>query len=354
MTGVRRLARQPRFISYSSIGGYEESRGPIGEALDLTDRTDRFGQKTWELAEGEMGRRVMNAALARGRLSHEELGLLVAGDLQNQCVASTVGLDSFGIPYLGVYGACSTCTEALLILSSMLSEGFTETGAAVTTSHNAAAERQFRTPMEYGAQRTPSAQWTATAGGAFILSTDEELISRSELGCVAVTEVMAGRIVDGATTDASNMGGAMSFAAADTVLRYFKESGRSPSELDLIVTGDLGRVGSDILEEILGDKLPAAAPRHMDCGLMLYDMKRRDVHSGASGCGTSAAVLAAKLLPALERGELRRILFLSTGALMSPSSVLQGQTIRAVAPAILLTHIDKKGKGGTPYRGIII
>ena len=234
MKRIKKLNNPPRFISYASVGGYEESLGPLGDKFDFLDKSDRFGQKTWELAEGEMGRCAMNIALSKANLSHEDIGLLIAGDLQNQCVASSVGLDSFGIPFLGVYGACSTCTESLLILASMMSEGYTSIGAAITTSHNSAAERQFRTPIEYGAQRTPSAQWTATAGGAFILSCDRNITEKSRVGNVEISEVMAGRIIDGATTDASNMGGAMSFAAIDTILAYFNESGSDVREFDYI------------------------------------------------------------------------------------------------------------------------
>lgn len=338
MKRIKKLNNPPRFISYASVGGYEESLGPLGDKFDFLDKSDRFGQKTWELAEGEMGRCAMNIALSKANLSHEDIGLLIAGDLQNQCVASSVGLDSFGIPFLGVYGACSTCTESLLILASMMSEGYTSIGAAITTSHNSAAERQFRTPIEYGAQRTPSAQWTATAGGAFILSCDRNITEKSRVGNVEISEVMAGRIIDGATTDASNMGGAMSFAAIDTILAYFNESGSDVREFDYIITGDLGKVGSDIVKEVLTEKLPLAVPRHTDCGLLLYDMKKKDVHSGASGCGTSASVLASHFLPSLERGEIKNVLLLSTGALMSPGSVLQGQNIKAVAPLIKLSY----------------
>lgn len=334
MKRVRRLNKPAFFTSYAAVGGYEESHGPLGKKLDFADESDKFGQKTWELAEGEMGRCAMNIALSKASLSHEAIELIVAGDLQNQCVASTVGLDSFGAPFLGVYGACSTCTESLLILATMMSEGFVNNGAVVTTSHNSAAERQFRTPVEYGAQRTPSAQWTATAGGAFILS------NQGSSGSVQITEVMAGKIIDGATTDASNMGGAMAFAAADSILTYFLDTGADVREFDHIITGDLGRVGTDILCHILKEKLPAAVPRHLDCGLLLYDSEKKDVHAGASGCGTSASVLAAHFLPMLEQGKLKNILFLSTGALMSPSSVLQGGNIKAIAPAIRITRGD--------------
>lgn len=334
MKRIKKLSTPPRFISWCAVGGYEEKNGPLGEAFDLCDESDSFGQKTWEMAEGEMGRCALNLALSKSKISHESLDLLVAGDLQNQCVASSVGLDSFGVPFLGIYGACSTCTEALLILSSMIDGGAVKTGACVTTSHNSAAERQFRTPIEYGGQRSPSAQWTSTAAGSFVLSRDTELINSSKTSAVEISDFMIGRIVDGATADCSNMGAAMSFAAAHSLIEYFSESDMKPRDFDFIVTGDLGKVGSDILRSILEERLPSAATKHLDCGNLLYDKRKQDVHAGASGCGTSASVLASYFLPRLEEGEIRDILFLSTGALMSPSSVLQGNTIKGIAPII--------------------
>ena len=334
MARITKLKNDIRIVSHAAVGGYEERRGPLGELFDYCDDTDIFGQKSWELAEGEMGRIVLNTALTKGNFDHSELDLLVAGDLQNQCVASSVGLHSFGIPFLGVYGACSTCTESLMILSAFLdSSESIGCGAVVTTSHNSAAERQFRTPLEYGGQRSSTAQWTSTAGGAFILK-------RGGKGA-KITEYMAGKIVDGASSDGSNMGGAMAFSAADTILSYFEESGAHPSEFDYIVTGDLGRVGSGILRDILSRELAGAECRHTDCGLLLYDMERQDVHCGASGCGTSAAVLSTHFLPLLESGKLKKILFLSTGALMSPSSLLQGQSIYGIAPLIRLEYGGK-------------
>lgn len=317
------------FVSQAAVGGYEEKRGPLGDKFDFCDPSDKFGQKTWEIAESEIGRIALNTALSKAKLSHEEIGLLVAGDLQNQCVASSGGLNSFGIPFVGVYGACSTCTESLMTLTAFMnSSPNLMLGAAVTTSHNAAAERQFRTPIEYGGQRAKTAQWTSTAGGAFILKRGH--------GEVEISEYMPGKIVDGATSDGTNMGGAMAFAAADTIISYFEESGESPSNIDYIVTGDLGKVGSNILRELLSKEIPGSERLHTDCGLLLYDFKEQDAHSGASGCGTSASVLAAHFLPLLRDGKLRNILFLSTGALMSPSSLLQGENIFGVAPLIRL------------------
>lgn len=345
MKRITKLNSPAVFISYATAGGKEEGAGPLGGGFDFIDPSDEFGQKTWEMSEAEMGRVALNIAMRKCELSHEDIDVIIAGDLQNQCVASAIALDSFGIPHVGVYGACSTCTESLLLASALLSLGSYKRVATLTTSHYLAAERQFRAPVEYGAQRPPAAQWTATAAGAFILSSDEKTVAshrdKGNSASAAVTELIVGRLIDGAITDGANMGAAMAFAAADTILSYFEESDSSPRDLDLIVTGDLGAVGSRILKEILSEKLPAAAPRHEDCGLLLYDMNRKDVHAGASGCGTSASVLATHFLPMVERGELSDILFLSTGAMMSQSSLLQGNSIRGVAPAIRIKHIDR-------------
>lgn len=329
MRRITRLRTPIHFNSWAAVGGYEERRGPLGDKFDFCDMSDKFGQTTWEIAEAEMGRVALNTALSKSGLSHDKIELLVAGDLQNQCVASSTGLSSFGIPFLGVYGACSTCTESLMTLASFMdSSDSMEMGAAVTTSHNSAAERQFRTPIEYGGQRAPTAQWTSTAAGAFILERGE--------GEVQITEYMPGRIVDGSTSDGANMGGAMAFAAFDSLRSYFEESGEDVRNIDLIVTGDLGKVGSDILRELLAKNIPGAERIHTDCGLLLYDFNTQDVHSGASGCGTSASVLACHFLPMLKEGRLQKILFMSTGALMSPSSLLQGENIYGIAPLIRL------------------
>ncbi len=315
----------PSFLSWASVGGYEERRGPLGERFDFCDDTDRFGMNTWELAEGEMGRISLNLAMKKANITPTNIDVLLAGDLENQCVASSGGLYSFGIPYIGLYSACSTCTEALLLLSSLIKSSDISMGATVTTSHNSAAERQFRTPIEYGGQRTPTAQWTATASGAFVLGRG---------GRVKILDGMVGKIVDGLTKDASNMGSAMARAAFDSLYTYFSLSDSKPSDFDLVVTGDLGEVGSEIFEELMKKDLFLSELEHVDCGNLLYDKGKSDVHAGASGCGCSASVLASHFIPELLSGNLRNILFMSTGALMSPSSVMQGQNILGVAPVI--------------------
>lgn len=315
----------PSFLSWAAVGGYEERRGPLGDKFDFCDDTDRFGMPTWELAEGEMGRLSLNLAMNKISLSPKDIDAIFAGDLENQCVASSGGLYSFGIPYVGLYSACSTCTEALLLTSSLIASSNISLGATVTTSHNSAAERQFRTPIEYGGQRAPTAQWTATAAGAFILGSG---------GKVKIKDGIIGKIVDGLVGDASNMGAAMARAAFDTFYTYFSLSEMPSREFDYVITGDLGGVGSEIFEELIEKNMPSSHIKHVDCGNLLYDKESSDVHSGASGCGCSASTLASHFLPELATGKIKNILFMSTGALMSPSSVMQGQNILGIAPAI--------------------
>ena len=333
MKRIVELKEDIRIISTAAVGGREEGRGPLGEKFDLIDESDLFNMKTYEDAEGEMSRLSLNLALNKLNFSHEELSLVAGGDLQNQCIATSNAISSMGIPFLGLYGACSTCTEAILTLSAFMSASSNfKTCAAVSSSHNSAAERQFRMPLEYGGQRSPTAQWTSTAAASFILKRG------GDFG-VRVSEFMVGRIVDGVIKDGANMGAAMSFAAFDTIRDYFRESGKSHRDFDYIVTGDLGKVGSSILSELLsGEGIPKS--KHIDSGLLLYDEKKQDIHSGASGCGTSAAALSLYFIPRLLSGELQDILFLSTGALMNPSGLLRGNTILGIAPLIHLT-----GKG---------
>lgn len=333
MQKITYLEKPVYFESCACVGGFEEGRGPIGEYFDLIDKKDLFGMKTWERAEGEMSRLSLNLALKKINKSQNELNILVAGDLQNQCVASSGGLFTFGVPFLGLYGACSTCTEGLLILSAMLSSSPEYSlGASVTSSHNCAAERQFRTPIEYGGQRAPTSQWTATASGAFILG--------KEKTGAKISAFMPGKAIDGYTKDSSNMGAAMALAAFDSIEKFFMHN--DPDSFDLILTGDLGKVGSDILEELLKEKITRfgnkLASLHTDAGLILYDRKKRDVHSGASGCGCSASVLAGYILPKVMRGEIKKMLLLSTGALMSASSIFQGDHILGIAPLIQIEH----------------
>ena len=331
MKRILHFARPPRILSAASAVGGEEFNGPLGREFDFHDDSDRFGADTWEHAEAALSGTVFSLLLNRAKISHTDVGILFAGDLENQCVASSEGLAPFGIPYVGLYGACSTCGEALMAAATALAhKNAPSLAAAVTTSHFCAAERQFRTPIEYGGQRPPTAQWTATAGGAFLLSKDK--------GQVEIPSVMAGRLVDSGIRDASNMGAAMAPAACDSLLAYFFESNTTPYDYDAIITGDLAKEGSAILYELLKKEGVSIENRHFDCGKLLYDYGKQDVHAGASGCGCSAAVLAAHFYPKLKTGELKKVLFLATGAMMSPSSLLQGGNIFGIAPVVCLAH----------------
>ena len=322
--------------SASTVGG-KEREGPLGELFDLCDPEDLFGGRTWEEAESEMQRKTFNLVLARAGRRDSDVGALFAGDLLNQCVGSAYGLLSFDIPYFGLYGACSTCAESLLLASISVTHGVFGLCGAVTSSHFCAAERQFRTPIEYGAQRAPSAQWTVTGAGAFLLTRasrggDRPVIRRG----------IAGRVIDMGVRDAANMGAAMAPAAADTLCRFFRETGERPDSYDAIVTGDLGFEGGTILCDLLRAEGILIGENYTDCGQLIYDRERQDVHGGGSGCGCSAVVLASYLCPRLASGELNNILIVGTGAMMSPASIQQGQAIPAVAH--LLRLCSKKEK----------
>ncbi len=327
--GILRFDDSAAIVAAASVVGKYEHEGPLGDCFDLHDSTDKFGKNTWERAESEMQRLAFNTALAKASANEREVEALFAGDLLNQCVSSSYGLLDFDIPYFGLYGACSTAAESIMLASAFVSAGYISTSAAVTSSHYCSAERQYRTPLEYGAQRSPTAQWTVTGAGAFIIGRE---------GRARVTEAMAGIVVEKGINDASNMGAAMAPAAMNTLSRYFSESGRAPEEFDLIVTGDLGYEGGSILCELMQTQGIDIRERYNDCGMMIYDSKEQDKHAGGSGCGCSAVVLASHLLPRIERGELRRILFIGTGAMMSPSSLQQGQAIPAVAHLVAICN----------------
>lgn len=312
---------------------------------------DKFSTTSWEAAEGEMQKRALTTAIAKAGLTEHDIDAVFAGDLQNQCVGSNYGLLDFDIPYFGLYGACSTCSEAL-ILGAVYAAGMgTGPVAAVASSHNCAAERQFRFPIEYGGQRAPTSQWTVTGAGAFVLAAD------GEANAPAIVDFLPGRSIDRGINDLNNMGAAMAPAAIDTLKRYLDESGRTPDSFDMIITGDLGVEGSHILHEFMASSGYDVATVHEDCGLLIYDTEGSDKHAGGSGCGCSATVLSSSILPRMrlpknghscggdacpiqEAKPLRDILFMATGALMSPASVQQGNNIPGICH---LVHIVSGG-----------
>lgn len=329
--GILKFKRKPKIISSYSVVGHMEKSGPLGELFDEYSNDDKFGKDSWEKAESEMQKRAFSGALNKSGLIDTEIDVLLAGDLLNQCVGSNYGLSCFDVGYLGLYGACSTCSEGLLIGASLYSGGVVDSCSVVTSSHYCSSERQFRFPLEYGGQRTPTAQWTTTGAGAFILK-DE--------GNVEISEGMIGKIIDKGISDINNMGAAMAPAAIDTIKRYFLESEHSPEFFDLIITGDLGYEGSEILKDLLLKDGIDIRNNHIDCGLMLFDRKAQDVHAGGSGCGCSAIVMASDIIPRLASGKLKNVLFLGTGALMSPVSLFQGGTIPAIAHLVRLSSLN--------------
>ena len=317
-------------LSAASVVGKLEKNGPLGACFDLHSIDDRFGQRTWEKSEAEMQRLALNTALANGDMRQEQLEAILAGDLLNQCVGAAYGLKDFNVPYLGLYGACSTAAEWLLLSALLVSGGQLKRTAAVASSHNCTAERQYRSPIEYGAQRAPTAQWTVTGAGAFVVGACEE-------AKVLIRGVMPGIVIEKGVRDAANMGAAMAPAAAHTLLRFFEATGKAPSDFDLIVTGDLGYEGGDILCRLMDIEGVSIDNVYNDCGMMIYSRDVQDTHAGGSGCGCSAVVLASYLIPKLISGALRRILLLGTGAMMSPQSIQQGEAIPAVAHLVCLT-----------------
>lgn len=323
-------------LAAATVVGAKEQSGPLGQHFDYYGENDRFGQDTWEKAESEMQRMALAAALGKVSIPQERVDMLFAGDLLNQCVGSSYGLLSYDIPYFGLYGACSTSAEGLMLAAAMVSGGLAEVAAAVTSSHNAAAERQFRTPLEYGGQRPPTGQWTVTGAGAFVICSPE-IAKGGEMA--RVTHALPGIVVDMGITDANNMGAAMAPAAASTLTRYFDLSGTQPADYDLIVTGDLGWEGSRILCDLMKAEGADISDRHNDCGKMIFSRNTQDTHCGGSGCGCAAVVLGGYLLSKLQRGELNRILFMATGAMMSPDSVKQGQSIPGVGHLVCLESV---------------
>lgn len=322
-----RMTGSPAIVGYAAVGGKKEGEGPLGDAFDAIFEDTRLGQETWEQAESALQREALTRAVTKAGLEMEQLHLLFAGDLLNQNIASTFGLREMGVPLLGQFGACSTMGQTLAMAALMVDSGAAALCGAVTSSHFCTAERQFRFPLEYGGQRTPTNQWTATASGAVVVGQGRG---------VRVHRVCVGRVCDLGVTDMNNMGAAMAPAAADTIGRFLRDTGTVPGDYDLIATGDLGAVGGELCRTLLAEQGITLGGNYTDCGLLLFDRQRQDAHAGASGCGCSASVLCAHLLPLMERGEMKRILFCPTGALMSPTSAQQGESIPGICHAVEL------------------
>lgn len=323
-------------ISAGTVVGKKEHDGPLGDKFDFHSEDDRFGMDTWERAEGEMQRMALACALSKTNMQSDALEAIFAGDLLNQCVGSSGGILSFGRPFFGLYGACSTAAEGLILASSLVSAGYYDIAAAVTSSHNAAAERQFRTPIEYGGQRPPTGQWTVTGSGAFIVAPKDF----AERPLSKISACLPGIPVEMGVCDPNNMGAAMAPAAESTLLRFFKQSGTRPEDYDLIATGDLGYEGASILAELMRAEGYELGKNYCDCGMMIFSRNTQDTHCGGSGCACSATVFGAYILPRIQSGQLKRVIFMGTGALMNPDSVKQGTPIAGIGHLLVAEHTE--------------
>ena len=319
--------RQPRITAVSSIAGTKECEGIVGRYVETALTDDMFGESTFEKAECKMLSHVIDGAISNGGVRREEVGMLVSGDLLNQIISASFAARDFSIPFLGVYGACSTMAESIAVAAAFVDGGYCRHAVAATGSHFASAERQYRYPLELGTTRPPQAQWTVTGAGAVLLSRKGDGIR--------VTSATLGKVVDFGITDVNNMGAAMAPAAADTILAHFRETGEEVSDYDLIVTGDLGALGSRILKDLTWEKGLDISACHVDCGEIVYNVLE-DEFQGGSGAGCSALVLTSYLHAKMAAGALRRILFVATGALLSTVSSGQGESIPCIAHAVTL------------------
>lgn len=324
-----RFENPPSVLAYAAVAGKKEGEGPLSDQFDLVIEDAYYGEKTWEKAEVRMQQEALTRAAEKMGCVPSNFGYIFAGDLINQCLVSSFALRDAGAPVLGLYGACSTMVEALGLASLSVDGGFAECAAALTSSHFASSERQFRMPLEYGNQRTPTAQWTVTGSGVCV-------VGENGPGPY-ITHFTAGKIVDMGVTDAANMGAAMAPSAFETLTAFFMDTQTAPSDYDLIVTGDLGRVGFDLLLELFKQH-NVQITNVNDCGLMIFDLQGQDVHAGGSGCGCSALVLNSKLLNEMKAGTLNKILVLGTGALLSPVSTQQGESIPGVSHLICISN----------------
>lgn len=319
----------PSIVTAAAVGGLKENQGPMAHCFDKINDDPYFSADTYEQGENQLQKQAVRIALEKAALTPDDVELIIGGDLLNQCVGTTYGIRSYGRPFLGIYSACSTMSEAVLLSSLMVEGGYAGNVMAVTSSHFCTAERQYRLPLNYGGQRPPTSQWTATAAGALLVA--------PQASPPYVRGYTVGRIVDLGVCDANNMGAAMAPAAYSTIKEFFDDTQMRPQDFDLIVTGDLGKVGSRLICELFERDGVNIRGRHRDCGLMLYDFEKQDVHAGGSGCGCAASMLCGHFVPSLKSGEIKNMLFAATGALLSPTVNQQGESIPSVSHLVWLS-----------------
>ena len=320
----------PYIASTYAIAGTKEAAGPFGAQFDETVSDDLWGEKSWEKAESKFMQQAILSALKKGNFHPADMDYIFAGDLLNQCASTNYGIRVFSVPFIGLYGACSTMGLSMKMAAMAIDGGFADRCICVTSSHFCSAERQFRFPLAYGGQRPPSAQWTVTGSACAILDKSQ--------GDFKIECATTGKVIDRGITDANNMGAAMAPAAIDSLLAHFADTGRTPDDYDAIFTGDLGKIGKSIVIDQMAENGYDLSKNYTDCGVLMF-RKSQDVHSGASGCACSGLTLCAHILPKLKSGEWKKVLFVPTGALMSPTAVQQGESIPSIAHAISILGV---------------
>lgn len=318
---------KPKIIGNYSVAGPKEGEGHFGKYFHFVMDSDNFGEDTYEKAEKKMMEQVLKGAIRSAGLKPKDINLFLAGDLLNQIISSSYAARSFDIPYLGLFGACSTMAESLALGSCIIDGKFFETVACATVSHFSTAERQFRYPLELGTQRPPTAQWTVTASGCSILSLKGN-------GPV-ITKATFGKVTDYGITDVNNMGAAMAPSTMSTMIAHFQDTGTKPDDYDLIITGDLGKVGSEILIDFMEDKGFKLGTNYCDCGQMIYKRAQFPL-MGGSGCGCSASLINSYFMDKLRKNKVKKILYLATGALLSTTATQQGETIPGITHAVVI------------------
>lgn len=323
-----KLENPPKIISTYSIVGPKEGEGPLSVYFDQILSDDTYGEDSFEKAESQMMFTAISEAIKKADLKESDINYLFSGDLLNQIISSSFAAREFSIPFFGLYGACSTMSESLSLASLIIDGGFAKYVVAATSSHFSSAERQFRFPLEYGSQRPKTAQWTVTGSGALVLG--------REGNYPEITYITTGKVKDFEQKNPNNMGAAMAPAAADTIVRHFKDTGRKPSDYDVIATGDLGVIGKELADKLIEELGYNIRDVHIDCGEIIFDNKKQNTNSGGSGCGCSAVVFTGYLYKKLMKKQFKRALLVSTGALMSTTSSLQGETIPGIAHAVAI------------------
>ena len=324
---------KPIITAWSSIAGKKEKEGPLGKEYDITQEDSYFGQATWEQGEKRMQQLALETLAQKAGMQKNEFELVFSGDLLNQCIGSSFTLRNTGIPHLGLYGACSTMAESLLLASVTVGGGFVDKAVAMTSSHFASSERQYRFPLGYGGQRTPTAQWTVTGSGAALVCSNGK--------GPQIDACTIGTVTDLGIKDANNMGAAMAPAALATIKAHFDDLSVSDSDFDLIITGDLGQLGKEALLALAQKEGLNLGGKLTDCGTLIFDISNQDVHSGGSGCGCSAVTLCSYLLNRLASNKLKKILFCGTGALLSPTSTQQGLPIPGICHAVSILGVNR-------------